>query len=215
MKTRVALAAFALLLLPAAAGAVPLVVTGGTASTLTEGFGGRYNLTGANFTMTGGTGSGMPFGSVAPAGGTLNFGVRFTGLDFTGTAVIDGTAYIIGNGVFQLAGTLVIPFDAPTTGTFTVTAPFTLTGNFQGCTTNNTSINPCAGTLINAELTGQGLATVMLGVARVNAGGTAFYSVQRATYEFAPAAVPEPATLLLLATGLGGAALKARRRRKV
>lgn len=216
MKILLTLAALALFLLPADVRADPIVVTGGSTRTNEAGgFGGPFNLTGTNFALNGGTGLGIPAGGTAAAGQPISFGMSFAGTDYiAGSAQFNGVTYPIMYyaGTFNIGGTVVVPFDAPSSGLFTVTAPFTFNAALRGCATNSLSLGPCQGGLIfDNTFAGQGIATIYL--SGFIANGTQMFSVSRTTYQFAEP-VPEPATLVLLSTGLAGVVGAARRRRK-
>jgi hypothetical protein len=219
MRTRLALAALALFLLSAVVHADPLVVTGG--STQTNGSfsgGGPFTLTGNNFTLNGGTGLGVGNTGFAMAGEEIRFGARFIGSDiFAGTNVqFNGVTYPVLHygGTFNIGGVVVIPLDAPSSGAFTVTAPFTFNADLQGCATNSLFIGFCQSALIfDTTFIGQGIATVQL-FGQVLPNGNQVFTVGRTTYQFNEP-VPEPATLVLLSTGLAGVVGAARRRRRV
>jgi hypothetical protein len=124
-----------------------------------------------------------------------------------GTATVDGTAF---DG--ELRGTLV--FDAPsffapvTEGDFTKTDVFTFSGTLLGV------LNPNIDETIAFEraLTGRGIVTASF-TGTPNPTGGPLFSFRDIRFDFSSAgAVPEPATLWLLGTGLG-AALRWRKRR--
>jgi hypothetical protein len=144
-------------------------------------------------------------------GSTLSFAVsisRFS-TSYPGTATYNGTYYsnllFSGSHLNFAVEPVFIPFDAAEN--FTVTAAFTLGGNLVAYPFPSTT------PVFSMTLSGQGIATLEL--RRVMFAQGASYIVNRGTYTFQPAAaVPEPATLLLLGTGLAGAAASVRKRRK-
>jgi hypothetical protein len=133
-------------------------------------------------------------------GGTLGFGTAtvggttFTGIEFGG--LMDFTApQVIAPGI---------------RGDFTVTENFTFTARFQGAVSG--SSDPA---LFTRDLTGRGLVTASFIQSGDPAIDPPMFDFASVRYDFtadSPAPVPEPGTLLLVASGLG-AALRYRKRR--
>jgi hypothetical protein len=120
---------------------------------------------------------------------TLN-GVLFPSIGFGGSFGIGGTSFIVPSVLTNV----------------TITVPFTFVATLNGCP-GGCLTNPA---VFSVDLVGSGTATVMLTFAGLDNFGNPFFTFQKATFQFE---VPEPASILLFAGGLGLLTAKLRRRR--
>ena len=161
--------------------------------------------------------SGCAGGTAVSPAASFTFDVPFIGGDpfASGTAVLGGQTYSgFFGGDLRFTGpstTLPVGTQAVTDTTlFSVTLPFTFTGLVNGYDLFGFRE---AQLRFTQAFTGQGQATVDF-LAGGAAGTPTGYIYYRTTYEFQGAPIPEPATLMLVGSGIVALAGAARRKRR-
>ena len=206
---------FALSFLPREARADEVVINTGS-FTMPSMSGGSFTFQGQGMTLNGWINGASTLCSPCTSGQTLDASLYGAGLDIrAGSGIVNGVSYdhlyYDSQLRFTTASFTVPNDDAPTV---TLTVPFTFEGVMQGCTESVMSA-PCpGGWVFSSTMRGEGIATLQLS-SSLDASGNRIYSVRNISYNFSsPTATPEPATLLLMGTGLAGVAAKLRRRRR-
>ena len=125
-----------------------------------------------------------------------------TSVTFNGTTVL--VSWAAHDSFLQFTGPGVV---IPSTGDqITLTMPFDMVGTIQVHAANDPGP-----VIFSTTINGSGVATLTL---QRPAGNPVGFAITAARYDFKPAAVPEPATLILFTTGLGGLAVRRLRARR-
>jgi len=207
------------LLGPAQASADPITVTSGHVTAQMTG--GTFTLTGDGFSLTGAptfpgyeseiwecspcrASDRLNLSLSSSAGGSFDDGLpgEFDHVHYDATWLAGHLAFTAGDMTSAILAT----------GVTSISMPFTFSGELANYDSFRSRATPGSVPLFIAAFTGAGIATAHFSGPIADPAGALFFA-ERITYDFAagaPSPTPEPASLLLLATGAAG--LLARRR---
>ena len=206
--------AFLMLVITPSVNADPIVITSGSLTVIGLSGSPTYSISGQNFSATsfGGDSGNTPNCGPCLAGSTTSLSSFLVGTSLgTGNATVNGTTFTnIGFlGTFNIGASVVLPQG---TTNITVMVPFNFIGDIRGCLPNNLV---CTTEVFSTtQLVGQGIATALFTFSGFSQSGDTLYFFNSVTYEFQPAAVPEPMTVMLFASGLLGLGAKLTSRRR-
>lgn len=217
-KIIVTFCAFVILAITPSVRADTVVITSGSV-TLQGAFGGTsYSLAGQNFFISGGGEGGFSSArNCTPclAGSSLGTFTIVTGNGLgSGFVTINGTTFtnVIFRGTLEVGGG---SFTVPITLTnVTLTSGATLSASIFGC---QGPFGPCdeSNAIFTTTLQGNGTATLRLIPSGLSGNGTPLFFFSSLVFDFGPSAeVPEPMTIILLASGVAGVGAKLWLRRR-
>jgi len=190
-----------------------LTVSGATVATYTLN---GQPLNGQDFSVTASGGdSGLALSTACGcmSGQFVNLSSFFSATNLgMGTATLNGTTFnnVNFSGGFGLNATSVM---LPTgTSDLSITVPFSFSGTIRGCEDSGSFCQIEVFTF--QDLKGLGLATLELTFGGILPNGNSKYDFKSLTYNFETPEIPEPLSLVLLASGLLGLGVNIRLRRK-